>query len=83
MKKALFSTIFVLIATSLIFTTYGEVFAEMKLRDKPKKLTERDIKADVKTLILTKTDPLQLKQSNPLDAQRFVKAQSLARENNL
>jgi len=48
LNSYLFSTIFVLIATSLIFTTYGEVFAEMKLRDKPKKLTERDIKADVK-----------------------------------
>ncbi len=50
MKKAKFSTIFVLIATSLIFTTYGDVFAEMKLRYKPKKLKARDIKAVVKKL---------------------------------
>ena len=50
MKKAKCSTILVLIAISLIFTTYGDVLAEMKLRDKPKKLTERDIKAVVKKL---------------------------------
>jgi Protein of unknown function (DUF1566) len=50
MKKAQCSTIFFLIAISLIFATYGDVFAEMKLRDKPKKLTERDIKAVVKKL---------------------------------
>jgi len=50
MKKAKFSTIFILIASSLIFITYGDVFAEMKLRDKPKKLKEQDIKAVVKKL---------------------------------
>jgi len=35
------------------------------------------------TLMPTKTDPSQLKQSNPSGAQRFVKTWSLARENNL
>ncbi len=50
MRKVKFSMVSVLIATSLVLTTYGDVFAEMKLRHKPKKLNERNIKAVVKKL---------------------------------
>jgi hypothetical protein len=52
MRKVKFSTIFVLISISLVFTTYVDVFADMALRNTSEKLNERDIKAAVEKLNL-------------------------------
>jgi len=52
MRKTKLSIFFVLISTSLIFTTFVGVFAEVELRDKSKRLNERDIKSTVEKLNL-------------------------------
>ena len=48
MRKVKFTIILFLISTSLIFTTYGGVFAGMELRSKAKKLNDKNIKTTVK-----------------------------------